>query len=225
MAEAMRRASSRCAPNMSRRVTVSRRPRSVAGSGLLVMSVMSVISVISVVASACGVPIEQSAEPISADDLPVGLRPTDSTIPAALADQEPIDIWLVRDDRLAATRHRVDPPVTPQVALAELLSGPSEAEQNRSLRSAIPDAEVVLAVEVLRGVAIVDLAPTFSEIPASDQVLAVGQIVMTLTDLRGVGRVRFVVDEVDIAVPLPTGDASEGGVSRDDYLDLTDTAV
>ena len=186
---------------------------------------ISVISVISVVASGCGVPIEQSAEPISADDLPVGLRPTDSTIPAEPADQEPIDIWLVRDDRLAATRHRVDPPVTPQVALAELLSGPSEAEQNRSLRSAVPDAEVVIGVEVLGGVASVDLASTFSEIPASDQVLAVGQIVLTLTDLRGIGRVRFIVDEVQIAVPLPTGDASEGSVSRDDYIVLADPTV
>jgi len=115
--------------------------------------------------------------------------------------------------------------VTPQVALAELLSGPSEAEQNRSLRSAVPDAEVVIGVEVLGGVASVDLASTFSEIPASDQVLAVGQIVLTLTDLRGIGRVRFIVDEVQIAVPLPTGDASEGSVSRDDYIVLADPTV
>jgi spore germination protein GerM len=173
----------------------------------------------------CGVPIEDRAQPIAPDELPGGLRPSATSTPDSPIGQEPIDVWMVRDDRLSATRHRVDPPVTPQAALGELLSGPSEAEQNRSLRSAIPDASVVVDVTVSGGVATVDLAATFSEIPANDQVFAVGQIVLTLTDLRGIGRVRFVVDEAQIAVPLPSGDASEGSVSRDDYIILADTSL
>ena len=170
------------------------------------------------VVAGCGVPIEDDAQPIAADDLPSGLRPSESTIPEAVADQEPIDVWLVRDELLSATRHRVDPPVTPRLALEELLAGPTSAEQNRSLRTAIPDASAVVSVEVSGGVASVGLASSFSEIPASDQVLAVGQIVLTLTDLRGIGRVRFLVDDAQIAVPLPTGDATEDSVSRDDYI-------
>ena len=168
----------------------------------------------------CGVPIEQQAQPIPTDQVPVGLRPTDSTIEASLAESEPTDIWFVRDAGLVTTRHRVAPPVTAQAALAELLTGPTNAEQNRSLRSAIPDGSVVIDVQVVGGVATVDLASSFSDIPARDQVLAVGQIVLTLTDLRGIGRVGFVVEEVQIAVPLPSGDASDGSVSRDDYIAL-----
>lgn len=168
----------------------------------------------------CGVPIEQQAQPIPTDQVPVGLRPTDSTIEAPLAESEPTDIWFVRDTELVTTRHRIEPPVTAQAALAELLTGPTNAEQNRSLRSAIPDGSVVIDVQVLGGVATVDLASSFSDIPAQDQVLAVGQIVLTLTDLRGIGRVGFVVDEVQIAVPLPSGVASDGSVSRDDYIAL-----
>ncbi len=171
---------------------------------------------------ACGVPTSERVESIPADQLPQGLRPTDSTIEATPVDQEPIDIWLVRDDLLVASRHRVDPPVDPQRALDELLRGPTPAEQNRSLRSAIPDASAVVAATIERGVVTVDLAPAFADIPASDQLLAVGQIVLTLTDLRGVGRVRFVVDEAQIAVPLPSGESSDESVSRDDYLTLAE---
>jgi spore germination protein GerM len=172
--------------------------------------------------AACGVPTNERVESIPAEQLPQGLRPTDSTIDARPVDQEPIDVWLVRDDRLVASRHRVDPPVDPQRALDELLRGPTPAEQNRSLRSAIPDASAVLSAVAERGVVSVELAPAFADIPASDQLLAVGQIVLTLTDLRGVGRVRFVVDEAQIAVPLPSGESSDESVSRDDYLSLAE---
>ena len=164
------------------------------------------------------VPYTRRAVPArGGDEGAVGAEAT-AMHPAAVADQEPIDVWLVRDELLSATRHRVDPPVTPRLALEELLAGPTSAEQNRSLRTAIPDASAVVSVEVSGGVASVGLASSFSEIPASDQVLAVGQIVLTLTDLRGIGRVRFLVDDAQIAVPLPTGDATEDSVSRDDYI-------
>jgi germination protein M len=175
--------------------------------------------------AACGVPLERRANTIQADDLPEGLRPSDTSIPVEPVDQESIDVWLVRDDKVARTRHRIPLPVTADAALAELLVGPTELERNRSLRSAIPDPAAVLDVAVLGGVATVELAQTFAEIPAGDQVLAVAQIVLTLTDLRGVGRVRFVVDEVQVAVPLPNGDAAEGSVSRDDYIALVETTI
>ncbi|MEX0847413.1 MAG: GerMN domain-containing protein [Ilumatobacteraceae bacterium] len=136
-----------------------------------------------------------------------------------------MDIWLVRDDELVTTRHLIEAPATAQAALTELLAGPTSAEQERSLRSAIPDASVVIDVELLRGVATVDLSPSFSDIPAQDQVFAVGQIVLTMTDLRGVGRVRFVVDDAQIAVPLPSGDTSEDTVSREDYLAMADNSA
>ncbi len=175
--------------------------------------------------TACGVPLEDDASPLSPDQLPDGLRPSASTIvgeqvPDTSVDQEPVDVWFVREDRLSSARHRIDPPVTPERVLAELLTGPTEAEQDRSLRSAVPDAAVVTSVSVAGGVATVGLAPEFSDIPASDQVLAVGQLVLTLTDQRGIGRVRFVVDDAQIAVPLPSGESSDQSVSRDDYISL-----
>jgi spore germination protein GerM len=185
---------------------------------------MAVLVVI-VVSGGCGVPLESSPSRLSDDAFPEGLRPSASTVPDAPAEQEPIDVWYVGDDRLVSTRHRIDPPTTPQKALEELLSGPTEAEQNRSLRTAIPDAAAVVEVSVVRGVATVTLTQAFSEIPAGDQVLAVGQIVLTLTDQRGVGRVRFAVDDAEIAVPLPSGETSGDGVSRDEFIELSNPSA
>ncbi len=198
------------------RAPLRARSRSIGGALAVALLVATVT------AGGCGVPLESSPNQLPEDALPEGLRPSDSTVPDAPSEQEPIDVWYVGDDRLVSTRHRIDPPTTPQKTLDELLSGPTEAEQNRALRTAIPDAAAVVEVSVARGVATVTLTPAFSEIPAADQVLAVGQIVLTLTDQRGIGRVRFVVDDASIAVPVPSGETSGDSVSRDEFIELAD---
>lgn len=171
-------------------------------------------------ASGCGVPDQPDAQPLSREEIPQGLHPSDTTVEVPPAQEASIDVWFVRDDRLVVTAHRVVAPAVAQTALAEVLAGPTEAEQGQALRSAIPDPSAVVNVEVGAGTAIVELSDSFGEIPAADQVLAVGQLVLTLTDLRGIGQVRFVVGGDEIAVPLPDGDTSTGPVSRDDFLAL-----
>lgn len=64
------------------------------------------------------------------------------------------------------------------------------------------------------------LAANFLEIAPGDQVLALGQIVLTLTGLPGVGRVRFEIDGESVATPLPDGTSTEDSVSREDYRSL-----
>jgi spore germination protein GerM len=103
---------------------------------------------------------------------------------------------------------------------ADLLLGPTEQEQERGLRSAIPDPAVVNGVTLARGVASVDLTESFGEISPGDQLLAVGQFVLTLTDTRGVGSVQFLLDGEPIVVPVPTGEADEGPIFRDQFLEL-----
>lgn len=173
---------------------------------------------------ACGVGPQQTPDLLGADELPAGLRPDEQATLTSVVQTADVDVWLVRDERLVRARHEVDPPVTAEVALAELLLGPDDDEQADQLRSAIPDPEVVEGVAVSRGIATVAISPGFTDIPAGDQVLAVAQLVLTLTDLRGIGRVTFTVAETAIAVPLPNGESTDQAVSRDDYLELVETA-
>lgn len=179
------------------------------------------VTFVATTSSSCGVPSESTPRALSQNELPDGLRTVQTAPDATSQEQEIIDVWFVRDDSLVTTRHSVSAPAGPTIAIAEVLAGPSASEQDESLRSAVPDPSAVVEVSVVGGVATVDLTSAFSEIPANDQVLAVGQLVLTLTDLRGIGRVRFVVDEVQVAVPLPNGETSEDSVSRDEYLVLT----
>lgn len=170
--------------------------------------------------SGCGFPTENSAERIADRDLPAGLRTSDTAVETTLADTESATLWFVQDDRLVAVRHRLAAPVTIELIALDLLAGPRTAEQSRGLRSATPDMAAVLQVSLTRGTAVVQLSASFADIPANDQVFAIGQLVLTLTDFRGVGSVEFVRDDEPIAVPLPTGETTDSAVFRDDYISL-----
>lgn len=170
------------------------------------------------VLAGCGFPTQDSPQPIAGDDQPQSIT-TDSAggEPAV----EAITVWFIQDDVLVPIIRRVPRPVDAASAAATDAAGVTTAEGARGLRSAIPDPTMITGAEVARGTAIVQLAAEFLDIPAGDQVLALGQLVFTLTDLRGIGRVRFEIDGDPVVVPLPAGDSTEGSVSRDDFAPLT----
>ncbi|HRB03291.1 MAG TPA: GerMN domain-containing protein, partial [Ilumatobacteraceae bacterium] len=151
------------------------------------------LSLVSLLALAsCGFPAQGEPQQLGDSELPNGLRPSDTAVPTTVVDTEAATLWFVSDNRLVAVRHRLAIPVTIEMIALDLLAGPNPAEESRGLRTATPDTAAVLEVTLNRGSAVVQLSDAFADIPASDQVLAIGQLVLTLTDFRGVGSVQFV---------------------------------
>lgn len=171
----------------------------------------------------CGVPAEASPRVIGESRLPESLHQSAATTTTVGVAREDVRLWFVRDDRLVKVTHQIEPPVDPQSVVGELTAGPSEAEQRDSLRSAIPDPEVIVDVDVQGGTATIKLDDAFEQVPTADQVLAIGQLVLTMTDLRGVGQVRFDLGGAEVAVPVPDGGTSSGPVSADDFQALVAT--
>ena len=173
---------------------------------------------------ACGVPTTGSPEAVPEGEVPEALRDSaETTVPSSPSEtpQEQVTIWFARDDQLVAAVHRIPDQPTIVSVVAELLQGPTDNDRERGLRTAIADPEAIGEVTTARGTAFVELTSSFAELPASDQVVAIAQVVLTATDLRGIGRVRFLLGGEDVAVPLPDGTTSTDAVSRDDYLALT----
>lgn len=188
-----------------------------------VLASASAVAVASVVGAACGVPTDGSPRKISADELPPGLVEATSTTAtsAPKGDTEVVQLYYVLEEELAPAFGDVARPARVDAVLRALLDGPAEEFAAEGYRSALPQGEdLVLSAEVRAGVARVELTPAFREIPAADQVLAVGQIVLTLTARPGVGQVRFVLDGQPIAVPRADGSVTTQTVSRDDFAAL-----
>lgn len=165
----------------------------------------------------CGFPAQDSPSPIDEAQQ----VETEITDPTGGSKVDAITTWFVNEGIVVPLVRRVASPVSVASAVASVAAGVSETEASRGLRSAIPDSSMVNDAKLSRGTSTVSLASEFLDIPARDQVLALGQLVLTLTDLRGVGRVRFEINGELVAVPLPSGESTEDSVSRDDFIELT----
>ncbi|HRE02101.1 MAG TPA: GerMN domain-containing protein, partial [Ilumatobacteraceae bacterium] len=82
-----------------------------------------------------------------------------------------------------------------------------------------------------RGQVTVELTQQFFEVLSaadpSDPILAVAQIVLTMTRLSGISSVRFTIDGEPVEVPLADASSSEPGqwLFHDDYRQVLDDPV
>jgi spore germination protein GerM len=176
--------------------------------------------------SACsGLRSEDNDHPLADDEVPYDLLagPTTTTTepPAPTTTTLPwrTNLWYIAGGRaVQAPRQLVEQPDVAQV-LRLLLNGPSDDDQPL-VRSALDAGDAAIVGRPAGGTLTIALQSDFGARSPTEQVLALAQLVLTVTEVPGVGRVAFRIGDADIAVPLPNGQLAEGSVSRDDYLVL-----
>jgi hypothetical protein len=129
------------------------------------------------------------------------------------------NLWYIGGERLvpAPRQLREQPDVSQVVQL--LLRAPS-GEDFPLVRSALDVGDAIASSRPTGGQLTIDLTPDFGTRSSSEQILGLAQLVFTVTEVPGVGRVVFRIDGTELAVPLPNGQLAQGSVSRDDYAVL-----
>jgi hypothetical protein len=183
------------------------------------------VALLAVVASACGVPTDDQPRTASPDAVPFRLLDPEAGVPTTTTTTTPvqterIEIHLLRDDLLVPITRVLTDPVPLARVVEALVDGPTEDEIADGLRSGILGDGFLLDVTVEGGVAAVDLGEDFAEASTTDQLLAIAQIVFTLTGRPGIGRATFRLDDERVEVPRGDGSLTDGSVSRDDYESL-----
>lgn len=202
------------------------------------------IVLVAMTAVSCSIPGSGDVRTIDPEDIPYELYATTTaaptttiavttTTPASASTTststtvpvEVVSLFYVAGAQLVPiNRLLLTPAVAPQV-LAALAEGPPDGDPSAGLRTALP-TDFVATVEVLRGIATVDLPPTFvTELPGAEQRLAIAQIVLTLTRRAGIGQVTFTTQSRPQSVPRGRGDLAGPGeaVACDDYANLLPT--
>jgi hypothetical protein len=136
----------------------------------------------------CGVPAQDEPHRV---ELP--RRPLNETVTPTAA--EPVGevaqvMCLVRDNRLVQSVRRVDTIPGPQRQLDQLVAGPTPAEQAQDLSTALATTALTVTVPS-PAVAAVEVGETDESASRSDEVLAYGQIVCTLTSRADIAVVSF----------------------------------
>ncbi len=184
----------------------------------------------------CGVPTQDLAQPLASGVIaPPALpatpspTPTDSQtpLPSPIPSPEPVKLWFAGDAGLVPVLTPVSPADSAEAIVAGLVAGPPENEQLRTVvvdpLTGLPLISVFLDEPVettnLGSVNIV-LSPEFAALPPNEQVLVLGQVVLSITG-AGLGTVVF-VDQTGspVAVPLPDGRLLDRPATVADYIFL-----
>jgi spore germination protein GerM len=180
---------------------------------------LAAIAIVAMLAG-CGVTVERSPRPIT----PVIATPTGGATPDATPSAVPGDLtevlYFAKDGKLVAVRRSTKSPPTLEIQLQHLLAGPNDAERDTGLTSALTGLSVTAQVRLHERNATVDLGNRPDNAGRSDEVLAYGQLVCTLTTRVEVDTVSFRYDGQHVDVPRGDGSLVKQPLTADDYAIL-----
>ena len=184
----------------------------------------------------CGVPSQDLAQPLASEVVaPPALSATSTPTPADPQSAAPspselaalAKLWFAGEVGLVAVLTPVTPADSAEAIVAGLVAGPPE---NLELRTVVVDPLTGLPlISVFRdepaettnpGDVNIVLSPEFAVLPPNEQVLVLGQVVLSITG-DGLGTVAFVDQSGSpVAVPLPDGRLLDRPATVADYSSL-----
>lgn len=166
---------------------------------MITVRCLTVLAVSIVLVAGCGVSTQDEPHTVT---LP--RRPLDTTSSAPAT--EPAGgvaqvLCLVRDNQLVQTVRRVDAILDPQRQLDQLVAGPTPVEQTRGLSTALATTALTVRLPAGGTTADVEVGEYDEGAARSDEVLAYGQIVCTLTSRADIAAVTFSRNGQPLQVP------------------------
>jgi spore germination protein GerM len=129
-----------------------------------------------------------------------------------------VTVYLIRGERLTAVARNVEPTTDRLTsALHALVRGVDAAERRQELRSSVPLDTMPPAWRAGTDGLTVELPVTFDSLGARDQVLAVAQVVYTVTENGDTNRIAFFRADMPVDVPDAAGRLLTRPVTRSDY--------
>jgi spore germination protein GerM len=186
---------------------------------------IAVVMLLGSLTAGCATDTEPDARLVPDEDVPFGLLDeVDTPPPTANGDAaQQSTVYLVNEDDLLVPVVRTTPRRDPGDVVALLDGDLTAAEVDLGLRTLLDDdgdAELVVDVVVGRGIATIDLAAAFLELDGETQVLALAQLVLTLTSLPGIGQVAITTSGAPADVPRADGTTTSDPVAAADYSEL-----
>lgn len=176
------------------------------------------------VLSGCGVPASDQVTPIDPAVVPASPTATAHLQPGVdLGGSTPRLFFVVGEDALRAVRPRLPAGSTRQLAtlmLQQLQQGPSPAQQQAGLSSAIPPNMELSLTSLIGNVAHVDLTSADPGPGGNAVHLIPAQIVLTLTSLPGIDEVDLSRNGTPLDAALPSGALTGTALNRGEYVGL-----
>jgi hypothetical protein len=188
--------------------------------------------VVALLAGGCGVATGGGPHPIPKSQVPFHLlspeAPSTTTTTSPSEFTVPVTVYFVSSSQqyLVPAERSVAAKATLTTVLNVLLTGPTTLEADKGIKTAFSSDIRLLGVRLTTTVATVDFNRAFGQISGTQQVLAVAQVVYTVTGELGqdIG-VQFEIAGQPTEVPTATGAQVPGPVHLLQYLALATPAT
>ena len=184
-------------------------------------AVAAALMAIVATATACGIPADEAPWSVTAPPPYGGLTtpPTEDTARGSSAEV----LYLTRDQRLVAVQRTVAGVPTIETLLKDLADGPTKAEQDQGLTSALAGTGVVTDTKLDSGLLEISLGDGLDGVTAGTKLLAIAQIVCTVDAREDVTSVVFARDGQRSDVPRGDGSSTSGPLTCLDYTGIIAT--
>jgi hypothetical protein len=182
--------------------------------------VLALLALLALVLTGCGVRAQDHPSPVE-----VAAPAASGRTGARTGGSAVVEVHFVRGPRLEAVP-RPARELSPQAALELLVTGPDRGQVAAGIRTALAPQRLTVMPQAgaPAGTAVVAASRDFAGVSGNDQLLAVAQVVWTVTGVGGVQRVQVTVDGAPVEVPTDAG-LSRGPVTRADYASVAPRAA
>ncbi|MCK6210415.1 GerMN domain-containing protein [Georgenia sp. EYE_87] len=175
--------------------------------------ITALLSLAVILLPGCGVRPEQEPTAIEITAATPSSQPTPDDGPLT------VTVYYIRNERLEPVERSVAR-ASAATVLSLLTAGPTRREVTTGLRTALTLQPLTLTTdEKTPGTGDVTVTPDFTSISGQNQLLAVAQLVWTVTELPGIDRVRLSSNGKPLELPTDRG-LSRIPVGRDDYMSV-----
>nr|WP_221381986.1 GerMN domain-containing protein [Actinoplanes polyasparticus] len=173
---------------------------------------------IALLLAACGLPAEQTPRELPPSrGLSDPIEPAEPPRPEGTVAQP---VYFVRNDKLVAVIRRTRTPTTVDDLRQALQAGPTEAEEDTDISSALTGSITITGIRITDTTATVEVIDSLTDTNRTDEILAFGQIVCTLTSQPDITDVTFLRNGQPLDIPSGDGSLSEQPATAEDYKTL-----
>ena len=174
-----------------------------------------------VLLASCGLSGNSSVELLDEANYSVSISSPPSTNPPPNQLQESVVIYLISGSGLRTQSLIVPSPITAE-AVITALNGPfDENVKARGLRTGFYESsDLITNVSTVGSVATIDLSESFNELPGDEQLLILGQIVLSIIANTDITSINFTSNNIAIKIPNANGKLIQGSATRADFVDL-----
>jgi spore germination protein GerM len=180
-----------------------------------------------VVLVACGVPVQEHPEQVDPAAIPSQLRSPStpaSEAPSATPGKPTVRVSFVREDRLVELVREATPSASTtdrlNTVIQALLAGPADTEQAAGITSALPPGLTLSVIEVRGQLVVLDLAGDTQGRSTTENILALGQIVLSVTAVPTIDEVSFSRNGQPVEALLADGALTTDPLTAADYAGL-----